>query len=373
MRQLIYAIQPEQVPTRARHSQVLFPNGKVSLQRLEAELKGTSGITVGFAAAWLEGNNCVIAFKDELPDAQVALVDAVVRVHSGQPVEALAPRTGDGRPLVALTKPDASKKTIISHDWTDPTTWYTSSVRVAEVQATDTGDHCTYSLPNQNLIDLCHGKVFGEDFVRDREGHTYRVLVTVNSVQKTERDAHLGAGGDFEVDYAAGRITFFASLQPSDVVQATYHYATDSLFVVRPEPGKALKIAAVEVQFATDVVLTDSVVFQPMGFVDAFAPQLVAIGAVPSGTKIPLGEPLVYKSFTDFQSEAVRAYPKFPAIGGNNWRATPTEVLVLNWDYVTETALRSDLGLEVHIKLQHDAPFEGWYATATFYCSSEDL
>jgi hypothetical protein len=27
--------------------------------------------------------------------------------------------------------------------------------------------------------------------------------------------------------------------------------------------------------------------------------------------------------------------------------------------------------MEIRLKLEHDKPFTGWYATATFYCTTE--
>lgn len=368
----VYAVTPQALPVRARRTQILFPEGKVDLPRFEREIRASSGITVALAGAWVRDAECFIAFKGELNDTEVSVLDALVAQHSGRPLpEAPSPKTEDGRPLVAFSKPDASKKTIISHDWTDPTTWYTAA-RPCTEQVSASDDLQTYALSYTNVIDLVHGKVFNEDLVRTPEGASYRVVVTVNDGPVAERDPHSGEG-DYTVDYERGHLVFSTPLLPSDVVKATYFYATTSLFVVKPDAGRALKIAAVEVQFSDDVVLTDSVVFQPMGFADVFAPQLVQAGVLATGTKVPLGPPTTYKSFTDFQSEAVRSYPKFARIGGTNWRASPHEVLVFNWDYVTETALRSDAGVEVHLRLQHDVPFEGWYATATFYCTSEAL
>ena len=69
----------------------------------------------------------------------------------------------------------------------------------------------------------------------------------------------------------------------------------------------------------------------------------------------------------------VRAYPKYPSFGGAGWRGIADETIVLDWDYVAATLLRSDYGMEVRIKLQHDAHFTGTYATATFYCLSSAI
>ena len=281
------------------------------------------------------------------------------------------PKTADGRVRLALEKTDSSKKTIISHDWTDPTTWAEAAIRVVDEVATDEGAHTSYALAHPNIIDTYHGKVTQEDFFLDANGHSYRVTVKVNDVVKVEQDPHFATGGDFTVNYTAGKIVLLSALAPSDVVKVTYHYATSSVFTIKPSPGMTLKLEFAEVQFSDDVILTDSVVFQPYGLVDVFAPQLIP--EVPSGTKIPLGNPVIYKAISDFQNDAVKSYPAYPAFGGNGWRGAPHPLIIMDWDYVSSTLLRSDYGMEIRLFLQHDVPFEGWYATATFYCLSELL
>jgi len=279
--------------------------------------------------------------------------------------------TSDGRQVVAFEKSNTPKKTIVSHDWTDPTTWAESAVRVVNEVATDEGAHTSYALAHVNVIDTYHGKVSQEDFLLSSGGFSYRVAVTVNDVAKVEQDPHYGTGGDFTVNYAAGKVVFLSALDPTDVVKVTYHYATNSTFTVKPEAGKSLKLEFAEVQFSDDVEVTDSVLFQAYGFVDVFAPQLMP--GIPSGTKIPLGNPVVYKAISDFQNDAVKSHPVYPAFGGNGWRGSPHSLIIMDWDYVSATNLRADYGMEIRLSLQHNTPFGGWYATATFYCLSEPL
>lgn len=287
-----------------------------------------------------------------------------------------APKTSDGRPRYALEKGTATKLNFFTHDWTDPTTWYSKAVRVVDEIAVDTGDHQTYQLAHTKVIDTYHSKVYQEDYLKSPSGNSYRVTVKVNDVVWLEEDPHFGPAGDgdFTIDYANGRIIFAEPINPAHQVKVTYHYATTSVFVIAPLPGKQLAIDFVECQFSDDIVLTDTVIFQPYGFVEAFAPQYCTTngGPYPPGTKIPLGNPLKYKSFTDFQAEATKAYVQYPAMGGDNWRATPQKLTIMNWDYLASTLIQSSKGMEIRVFLEHDTPFGGWYSTATFYCRSED-
>ena len=285
--------------------------------------------------------------------------------------KSILPRVASGIQRVVSEKTTVSRLTLYSHDWTDPTTWLTRAVRVVDEAASDSGNHLTYSLAHTNIIDTYHGKITAEDYVKDAAGHNYRVVVKVGSTTLVEQDPHTGTGGDYTINYNTGVITLASALTGSETVSVTYHYANGSEFIVAPAAGKVLKVDVAEVQFSDDVELTDSAVFQVYGLVDVFAPQYVAAGVIPTGTKIPLGDPVIYKTMTDYQNDALRAYPTYPPLGGSGWRGTPKGVTVLDWDYVSSTELRASMGLEIRIKLEHDVPFGGYYATATFYCTSE--
>lgn len=323
---------------------------------------------------------CNIDANADVDDFTSELIDQGVEVNTLSDATALSAkhlglleslRTDNKLPRVAFEKAIKPHPTFISHDWCKKTTWFATATRVVDEVAADSGDHLTYSLAHQFVIDTYHGQLSDEETLVDSGGHSYRVVVKVNGAAVDEQDPHLGSGGDFTVDYAAGTISFLAALEPGDVVTVTYHYAVDSTFIVRPEAGKTLVINSAEVQFASDVVLKDTAVFQPYGLVDVFAPQLVAGGFVPTGTKIPLGAPKKYKTMLDYYNDAKRAYPELPALGGSSWRGVQHKSVVLDWDYEGAIFLSSAAGMEVRIFLEHHEPFEGSFATATLYGTTE--
>jgi hypothetical protein len=293
----------------------------------------------------------------------------------GQPVEikGVTP-TVQGRFPTAAARPVAPKLTFITPNWCDQTTWYGSAARIEDEVATDSGDHTTYTLVHQNVIDSYHGKITFEDTLKDTQGRSYRVVVKVDGTPQTERDPHLGSGGDYEINYAQGKVVFFQALTGNETVTVTYYYAQRATYVIAPAPGKRLYVGTVEVQFSEDIVLNDTFVFQAYGLVDVFAPFLLQPPYnLPSGTKIPLGDPLVYKTFNDLLNDSNGAYPGYPKFGGDNWRALKKQAFIFVWDYtVGMTCLESVYGMEIHIDLQHDVPCGGTFGVATLYCTSED-
>jgi hypothetical protein len=318
----------------------------------------------------------------DIDDFNQTLKSSFTPVPSKDEAEALAsiklitnkirPKTFDGKDINAIWPTEGSKATLFTPNWCDRTTWHYKSVRVVDevLDPQVIGVFTTYDFLHQNVIDTYHGKISGEDYLKDSDGNSYRVVVKVNGVIKIERNPHFGTGGDYTIDYPLGTVTFTLPLSENDEVKVTYHYENGSEWTIKPDSGKILKIGKVEVQFSEDVNLTDSVVFQLYGVVDIWDPQLVP-NIYPSGTMIPIGDADVLKTIQDYINEANGSFPTIPIIGGNSWRGLSQKIQVFQWDYQSLTDISSKLRLEIRIKLEHDTPFNGTTATATFYCLSE--
>ena len=83
----------------------------------------------------------------------------------------------------------------------------------------------------------------------------------------------------------------------------------------------------------------------------------------------PYGPAYRYKAFSDYQAKAKKAYPAYPPMGGNGWRAQKRSIYSYNWDYDGTIGLESAKGMSLKLSLEHDTPFEGWLSTMTFYCT----
>lgn len=282
------------------------------------------------------------------------------------------PTTADSVTRVSVEAPEGSRVTLVSPDWADKTTWYFKSTRNAGVTLTDSGDGLRFDIDPDGyavtIIDNYHGKYSDEDFLKTVDGYLPRAKAYVDGYEKTEQDPHYGNGGDYLVNYRDGYVTFLQS-QAGKTVTMDYWEVGTSCWTIKPVAGKKLKLISAEVQFSENISVRDTVIFQPYGFVDVFAPHLV--GPIPSGTLIPLGDPTIYKSMMDYINEANGALPVIPKTTTSNptWRDLKFNIETYPWHYQALTELKSSYGMEVRITLQHHEEFSG-YATATFYCLS---
>lgn len=260
----------------------------------------------------------------------------------------------DGRyRMSAEPRKAGSGLVMVTHNWCDPTTWYSQSMR-SEAEELSTEDDLVFSSAHENWIDLTHGKIYREDLI----SAAYLPVVKVDGVAKTERAPWSESGGDFEIDYATGQVTFFES-QAGKTITADYSYATNSLFTISPDPGKRLWVEYSEVQFSKNIDIKSNTYFQPWAYNPADPPN-----------KIPVAPPTTYKTLDNYIEEANGAYPVIPAMGGT--RGFAQDRLTFPFKYATIKELKSSQGVEIRIWLEGDMPFGGEYGTATFYCTSYD-
>jgi len=247
-----------------------------------------------------------------------------------------------------------STTVIVSHNWCDPTTWYTQSERVVGETLIDSGDGYTFTSSQPNWIDLTHGKVYREDLISS----SYTPVIKIDGYEATERIPWANSGGDFTINYSDGSVTFFSS-QSGKTITADFSYENGSLFVVSPNNGKRLWVEYSEVQFSKDVDLTGSTYFQPWAYNPMDLPN-----------KVPITAATIYKTFDNYIEEANGCYPEIPAMGGTRGILNPRITFPFKYSIVKE--LLSSFGVEIRIWISNDIPFKGEYGTVTFYCTSYD-
>lgn len=335
-----------------------FPNHIVCVDRLTNEIRASS-IIVAFTGITTAGDVCNVIFKDELSTDDKTTLDGLVAVHSGealpvdtQPVEVTNPTL-----TVNAMPPSGLKSNQISQNWCDRTTWWYSATHVVDETATTTdSERKVWQLAHENVIDTYHGKLTGEELLPD-----YRVVVKVGGVEKSERDPHVGSGGDYVIDYAAGTITFVSAVGAGDDPVVSYYYESGSTWIIQPAAGEVWKLKGAESQFSEDVELTDSMVYEVWAYNPSDLPN-----------KMMVASPDYYKTIYDFINDANKAYPAVPALGGMGWRGATKQTYVFAWDFQTTTELVSSYGMELRVRLEHDTPYGGTFATGTFYFIREE-
>jgi len=358
----------------------------VNIPALEAELRATD-IKVVLLGSSVAGDVLTLTYADSLDATDEATLTATVWDHTGDalppetsPVDIraiTADATGAAKLGVSVFPAEGSRTNFISHRWNDPTTWYQSSVRVVdEVPVSQDSVGKSYQLANTNVIDVTHGKIFMEDFLIDPDGHPYMMKVKVDGVEKQMADIDTG-DGEWEMDYASGVLTMITNVPDGSTLEVTYHYAADSKFVIKPDPGKVLRIKSAEVQFSRNVSMRDTVQFEFYGYVAALDPEGYAngdYGAVPPTELIYATKPSRYKSIHNFLSESNGVYPIVPATSSdspNDFRDMRNDVVTFPWEYQASIPVYSSAGMQIVVSLMNDRPLGGEFATSTFYCYSE--
>jgi hypothetical protein len=284
-----------------------------------------------------------------------------------------------GNPIVTSAVRAGSKVQIISQNFCDRHTWYSTSARRVDQALTDIGDGLTWALVADKIgVDVTHGRIAHERRIRA----TYKPVVKVNGVTKTEKDPHSNAG-DYTIDYATMRVTFGSS-QAGSTVTLDFSEVVNSKWYLKPLAGKRLRLISAELQFSMDAKMDDTFIFQPRGDVSkhtALAAYWDANGGpYPAGTMLPLGDPTCYQTVFDLICEANLSYPIIPKFQHTapTWRDTVSDILIFAWEYGEQATVDISDGAgwdpnDIEISLEHDVEMEGTCAVVTFYCLSEDL
>lgn len=278
-------------------------------------------------------------------------------------------------PSVQIRKPSgliASRVYGFSVNFCDRTTWFHDAVEVPD-EIVDIGDgvKTVFTLANNNVIDLSHGKVSDENDIANPAGSFrkmgsgygttydenlsgYVPIVKLVGVEQVERGYGETTGGDYTFNYATGTITFFSA--PTGAIECTYYYAPldkGPKVVVQATPGTKFMISRMEVQASPDAC--------PMSDI------LICVWAGPN----LLARPTVIKNYHDIVSWARGGYPPIPAQGAAETRALPHEVNIHQIRYSSEIPLLSSAAMKIETTLSKPEPFAGTWATIVLYGVAE--
>lgn len=323
-------------------------NGILAAGALKEEI-GSSSIITALDYISSLGDVLDVYMKDALSTGDKTTLDGVVAAHEGVPLEGppqivdLFHKTPVQKiPKVSVYKPEGASTTIVTHDWTDPCTWYSQSTRVTgETLTLDVGK--TYDFANQNVIDLTHGRMYGENDITG-----YELKVYDNGVLKTEDT-------DYTMNYESGKVTFDVGYTVTGPVTADYSFESGSQWVLKPDAGKVLHIEHAEIQFAKNVSMT------PVSF------EIWVYNPADLPNKI-MYQQIVYKNIKDVINAANLGQGFIPAMG-----ILSQDILVFPFNYATVKSLKDSDGAELRVRILNDTAYSGQWATSTFYVLSENL
>lgn len=228
---------------------------------------------------------------------------------------------------VAPITPEGSSSTLVSHNFCDPTTWWTQSIRISQ-ETLSTSDNFTFNSGHVNWIDITHGKIPYEDRLQTAT-ILYKPVIYIDNVVTTT---------GFTINYATGDVTFESS-QTGKTVKADYNYATGSMWKIEPTAGKIIKLIGTEVKFTKDITWGNhSIIFAPFS----------------GNTQV--GAATVYKSIFDLIKCTTGNYQIVPSFGGN-----ANDVVIMPFNYTTSKDLKSSQGLHIRIWLSDDQPVQGGF------------
>lgn len=300
------------------------------------------------------GLSCKINSTND-PDAYAQYMTYLPRSNKG-----LAPATVNGIPKTATYEPEGSSATVISHNYSDPCSWFTGSKQIV-AETPSSSDGLVFPLSKNRIIDMTHGRCYDEDAHMTANANKWSVSVWVDGVLKIEdkwykaleADPEASMLRDYSVNYESGTITFHSVI--SGAVTASYSYADKSYFSLRPGAGKVIAIKTAEVQFSRGTELQAPFVFEVF-----YNHPTYSWVPVP-GTKIS------YKNAKDFISACNEGQGLIPA-----WAELTQDVHVFPFKYARPKPIKSSDNVEIRVYSVNNLRTLGEYATATFYITVEN-
>ena len=360
-------------------------NGAVDAEALQAEIQADAGIVPECLGVTKKTTDVDIEFDAALSGAEQTVLDGLVAAHTAtalpEPTEVvqLEQRQADGTPIFVQGARLGKEVIYATHNFTDPSTWYSESARVTD-ETLSTSDDLVFDSANTDWIDMTHGKVFDEDALaadqqeaNPGDPHGFEVIVKSDGVVMTQREPFAASGGDYTVNCATGQVTF-AVAQTGKTVTASYSHKGTSGWILEPIDGKVLTIEKSEVQFSDNIEFAGTLKMETFGLADFFAPHLLTTatppGPLPPGTKIPI-ETTYYKTMFQLIDEAIGSFPPIPAFPSSSPERAPQQALqIFQFHYGAAKLLFSSLGMHTRISIVGDTAFVGERATATFYLTS---
>lgn len=349
-----------------------IPSGSVIADQLQREIQA-SAISTAIDHIDVVGDSLYLVFKNTLPAPDYTILTNDTTGPCGGILGSHIP----GMPLEIPQKVTIKPVNIggrvydFSINFADKTTWFYEAVRVvSEHIGPGDGTTTVFSTAHPYIIDLAHGKVTDEDYAvpsGEQTGDDFYVHVFLDGVEQTEREFGEASGGDFEVNYATGQVTFYTPPGSGVDIMIDYFYSppsAGSTYVIKPKNGKKITLNVLEIEMSPNIDMNDTICVETWIYAPAFL-------NLPPGTKIPYPNTLSYfKTMMDLVNWTIANSPPLSALGG------PTRgisgLIQFSIQYISSVELDPQYGAELRIWLKHHREFGGDVAYVCFYGFEED-
>lgn len=312
--------------------------------------------------------------------------------------------------VTRLGKPGHVSYTLVSHSWSDKTTWWQYALKmgvnedgsqnpyVLTVQDDPTRAVWQADMNDRTWINIRHPKLTLQEY-NDGLGNLYAVLqkdgtfkslneyfvlffYRTAAVDSTPAGPWIQMSEDTDlnnVDYVNGTITLNVGLQATQELGAIFYKSQSSKFIMRPPAGKVWRFTDVEMN------KTSGPNFQFDGGIPRFRvwvdptyqyniPQLIAYRAV-------------YPSIFNIQNTAMYAWPPIVASGGTSaWppnyyngfsdgftQGSQYDMHIFHWEFKEQPfELKSSQHVSLMLDLVNDVPLNTEYASFTIWVAQDD-
>lgn len=239
-------------------------------------------------------------------------------------------------------------KTIVTHDYCNPETWYQDAVQVTEeILKLENGK---YLSAHKYWINLNDGFMYQEH----KLGSIREVVIKVNDVVVDP--------SFYTINYKIGKVGFKDNYSVSelDVVKASFWYARSSTWNLEMEEGYQYFINKTEIQVDTNLIMETPLIFEILIDHPVYGNDFVAAK-------------WVYKSMRDFVSGSNLGF-HIPSFGGTKVDSgVNSGIVILPFNYARPKEIPLNCNARVRTRSEGDTVHGGQFSTVTLYVEKVKL
>lgn len=353
-----------------------FTKSPVNSDQLAKEIQ-QSAIVTALDHVNTAGSSLSIFFKNPLSEGDQTILGTLVSNHVAGTTVVSSPKNPDGVPIVeaALRRSTSGYMnfTIVTHDFSDRTTWYQKSVQVTNEVLTDSGNGLFFNSANPRWINMKSLKLT-VDYKKVLERDGTLTNSSIRFVVMKSNGTTLVEGTDYTVDYPTGVVTFTNS-QTGNTITASYWHnngvAHCSEFLFTPPPNTQYRVEHIEAQFSKNTAFNDVVQVEIWAGAVTISPDQLTTSVNLAGYggfadafyDAGYGQSRTfYRNMNDLINWCNNQYPLIPACG-----ALTQDIMVFPFLYIVHPVITVKQGVVVRLYLKNDTEMGAEICTVCLY------